>query len=374
MTHGSRPDRRSARGTSVGTRGAPPDGRLGDRRDVLGRRAAAPADDVDQAGGGELADDARHRLGGLVVLAEGVGQPGVRVGRDEAVGDAGELRDVGAQLTGAERAVEADRQGAGVAHGVPERLGHLPRERAAGGVGDRAGDHDRPAALVLLEQRLERVDRGLGVEGVEDRLDEEHVGAAVDEAAGLLEVGLDELVVGDVAGPGVVDVGGDGCRAVRRAERAQHPARPVGRALGHGVGLGARERRGGDVQLVGEVLQAVVGERDALRVEGVGLEEVGARLEVGAVHPADDLRLGDRQQVVVALLVVGVVGEPLPAVVGLGQAVPLDHRAHRPVEDEDALAQGGGQGGRGVGAVLRGHGRSLRVGSRARNQYAAFLT
>ena len=39
-----------------------------------------------------------------------------------------ELRDVGARLTGAERTVEADCQGPGVAHGVPERLGHLPRE------------------------------------------------------------------------------------------------------------------------------------------------------------------------------------------------------------------------------------------------------
>jgi hypothetical protein len=50
-------------------------------------------------------------------------------------------------------------------------------------------------------------------------------------------------------------------------------------------------------------------------------------------------RLGERQQVVVALEVLTPVGEPLPAVVGLGQLVPLDHRAHRAVQDEDPGAQ-----------------------------------
>ncbi len=89
---------------------------------------------------------------------------------------------------------------------------------------------------------------------------------------------------------------------------------------------------------------------------------------------ADELGLGQRQQVVVALLVAAVVGEPLAAVVGLGQAVGLDHRPHRAVEHEDALAQGGGEVGGGVWAVLRGHVWSLRVGSRSKDQYAGSLT
>ena len=80
------------------------------------------------------------------------------------------------------------------------------------------------------------------------------------------------------------------------------------------------------------------------------------------------------EQVVVALLVAAVVGEPLAAVVGLGQAVGLDHRPHRAVEHEHALAQGGGEVGSGVWAVLRGHVWSLRVGSRSKDQYAGFLT
>ena len=57
--------------------------------DVVRGGAAAAADDVDEAAGGELADVVAHLLGGLVVLAELVGQPGIGVGADEAVGDGG---------------------------------------------------------------------------------------------------------------------------------------------------------------------------------------------------------------------------------------------------------------------------------------------
>ena len=237
------------------------DGR-GDRGDVGRRGAAAAADEVDEAGLGELADDRGGLLRRLVVLAEGVGQPGVGVAGDERVGDPRHLGDVGPHLLGAERAVEADRDRLHVPDRVPERLGDLARQGAAGGVGDGAGDDDRPAAAVLLEDRLDGEDRGLGVEGVEDRLDEEQVRAAVEQAAGGLGVGRDQLVEADVAGGGVVDVGRDrrGARRRARARRRRSAACPgcrrdlVGRPPGQPGGL--------EVELVGELLHAVVGQRD----------------------------------------------------------------------------------------------------------------
>ena len=57
----------------------------------------------------------------------------------------------------------------------------------------------------------------------------------------------------------------------------------------------------------------------------------------------DHVRAREHEQVVVALQVARVVGEALAAEVGLGEPVPLDHRAHRAVEHEDALAQQGGE-------------------------------
>src|SRR3546814_18668928 len=72
-------------------------------------------------------------LRGLVVAAELVRQPGVRVGGDAHVGDPGELGQMRTQLLGAECAVESDRERPGVAHGVPEGRRRLPGQRAAGG-------------------------------------------------------------------------------------------------------------------------------------------------------------------------------------------------------------------------------------------------
>ena len=58
--------------------------RLGDGADMLGRRAAAAADDVDETRGREFAEHAGRRLRALVVEAELVRQAGVGIGADQA--------------------------------------------------------------------------------------------------------------------------------------------------------------------------------------------------------------------------------------------------------------------------------------------------
>jgi len=59
------------------------------------------------------------------------------------------------------------------------------------------------------------------------------------------------------------------------------------------------------------------------------------------------------QQVVVALQVLRVIAEALTAEIRLAELVALDHRAHRAVEDGDALRQDGGQR-LGAGVVAAG--------------------
>src|SRR6185437_10871068 len=66
--------------------------------DVLRSRAAAAAENVDQARGRIIAQDLRGLLRRLVVLAEGIRQAGVGVRADAGIGDARELLDVGAEL------------------------------------------------------------------------------------------------------------------------------------------------------------------------------------------------------------------------------------------------------------------------------------
>jgi hypothetical protein len=51
----------------------------------------------------------------------------------------------------------------------------------------------------------------------------------------------------------------------------------------------------------------------------------------------DDVRLGQGQQVIVALEVAGPVLEPFATVVCFLQPVGLDHGAHGAIEDEDAV-------------------------------------
>ena len=80
-----------------------------------------------------------------------------------------------------------------------------------------------------LVEHLQRGEaRRLGVQRVEHGLDQQHVGAALDQAARLLGVGLHQLVEADVAEARIVDVGRDRGRAVGRARCA--PATKRGRS------------------------------------------------------------------------------------------------------------------------------------------------
>ncbi len=78
-------------------------------------------------------------------------------------------------------------------------------------------------------------------------------------------------------------------------------------------------------------------------VEGVGFEDVCASGEVFPVNRADDFRLGQHQQVVIALDVFVPVGKTGAAIIGFFQLVTLDHGAHRPVKNQDAVGKRGVQ-------------------------------
>jgi len=130
------------------------------------------------------------------------------------------------------------------------------------------------------------------------------------------------------------------------------PATKAARVLGlEFLDRAAGDLGGGYVQLLGEVLEAVIGLGDDGAVEGVGLDEMGARLEVVEVDLLDRLRFGQDEEVVVPLEVAWRVEETGSPEIGFHQAWLdlLDHRSHRPVENEEALGQELLQEGKGVG-------------------------
>ena len=128
----------------------------------------------------------------------------------------GEILDVRPHLGGAERAVDADDERLRVLDRDPERLDGLAREVAAALVDGGEREPERQVGRGVLRGD----DRGLRVQRVEDRLDQEQVDAALAQRPHLLGVRLRDLVEGGRAVRGVVHPRGQRERDVERADRA----------------------------------------------------------------------------------------------------------------------------------------------------------
>src|SRR5580698_1084905 len=112
---------------------------------------------------------------------------------------------------------------------MPERGRRLAGKRASRAIRDGARDHQRHLKAALGEGFETGEDRGLGVEGVEDGLDQENIGAAVDEAPDLLAIGDAELVETYGAEAWIVDVRRKRSGSVRRPQGSgDEPATSVG--------------------------------------------------------------------------------------------------------------------------------------------------
>src|SRR5690606_22744767 len=98
----------------------------------------------------------------------------------------------------------------------------------------------------------------------------------------------------------------------------------------------ARELRSGKVELAHEMLATVITLRDRRGVEGVGLDDVRARLEIRLMHCAHDAGLGATVNVVVDAQLRWTIAQACAAERGLVQAVTLQHGAHRAVEHQHA--------------------------------------
>ncbi len=195
----------------------------------------------------------------------------------------------------------------------------LDRDMAAG------GPHGAPGA----------VDRRLGLQQVEDRLDQDEIDTPVEEASRLLLIGIPEIGVTDLA---------EGRELGTRSDAARHPAGPARR--GEVVRRLAGEVGGGPVQLVDPVGLPVLGEDGPEGAERVGLDHVATDFEERSVDPVDDVRPGDHEELVASFEV------GATEVVG-GEPGQLQVGPHRTVEDDHPFG-GGAQVGR-RGRITVGH-------------------
>lgn len=142
-----------------------------------------------------------------------------------------------------------------------------------------------------LEHLVQRDKGRLGVQRIEDRLQQDEIDPALDEGLRRLAVGSAEG--GEVYGAlaGVVHVRRDRESLVGRPQHARDEAGP----LGGGCDIGSLSGDPGAGQIEGthSVREAVVLLRHPVRVEGVGGDDVGACFEEARVDVADDLRPGE---------------------------------------------------------------------------------
>ena len=298
---------------------------LGDRGDVVDGRAAAAADDRDAVLLDELAQDGRQLVGPLgedrLAVAPLLGQAGVRDAVDGRRGELAEEADRVAHVVGAGGAVQADdvdlqrlqRGEHGGDVGAQQHLAAVGQQR------DRGLDGEDP--VLELEGLARAEDGGLDLQDVLGGLDDEQVGAAADQALGLLGEDLDQLGESDRAERRVIRGG----QVAGRADRAGDEA-----ILADGL---AGDLGGLLVDLEGVLAQAPLLELEAGGLEGVGLDDLGAGAHHRLVQLLDDVGpVQDERLVALALQ---------PAVVGLREVELLQRRAHRAVEDDDVVTGGG---------------------------------
>ncbi len=209
---------------------------------------------------------------------------------------------------------------------------------------------------MLLEILLDREQRGLGVERIEDGLDHQQVSTAIQQAPDGLAITFHQLIKADIAETRVVHVRRDRSGLGGRPQHARDEARLVRYLRLEFIAHPARQFCAGKIQLVSQVHHAVIVQRCRGGIECAGLDDVRARRQIFRVDAADDVRLGQQQQVVVTFDINRVVGKSLAldvvvcitfgeiavqkraAIVLLVQLVALNHRSHRTVQDQDALS------------------------------------
>ena len=174
----------------------------------------------------------------------------------------------------------------------------------------------------------------LRIQRVEDGLNEQGVYPTLNQRIHLLDVGLEQLAVGQITTGRIADVGRHGARLVRRSYRASHESWFIGsREL---VGSLSGQLGTGQSHLSGMTRHTIVGLADALGTKRVGFDDVGTSLEVAAVDVENHVRTRQAEHVIVAAHLSAEQVEPAAEVLFL-QVIGLNHGAHSSVEHQYAF-------------------------------------
>ena len=224
-----------------------------------------------------------------------------------------------------------------MAQRVVECFSGLAGERTPGSVGDGAGEHNWQLNAQRFEFSFNRENSGFGIEGIENGFNQDQVTAAFHQRFGGFAVGSHQLIKGNIAVSRVVDVGRDRRRTVGWAKHARDVARFVRRARRPFVCRRARQFGCCKVDFRRQGFHLVIRHGNSRGVEGVGFDDVRARLEVGVMNRGDHLRFAEHQQVVVAFQIARPFGKAFAAEILFAQTISLDHGAHTAVQHQNTF-------------------------------------
>ncbi len=221
---------------------------------------------------------------------------------------------------------------------VVERLDRLHRQGSLV-VENRSRDHHRQPRARLFKEGVDGEETRLHDQRVERRFGQQDIDAARHQRGDLLGVIGHHLIEGHVAAAGVLDVNAHRELFLGRPDAAGHEPRLGGVRSRELVGDVPREKRGSLVQLEDVFRQAELLQRERRCIERVGLDDIGARFEIGAVNLLDQLGTTEYQDLRAILEVADVPGEPAAPVVLFRELIGVKQRPHRAVEDHDPARQ-----------------------------------
>ena len=311
---------------------------------MLRRGAAAAAHDIDQAFFGEILQEARCDIGRFIKagVAHRVGQAGIGVAADKRVArNLGELLNVGAHQCCAECAIEAYSEWPRVAHTVPKSCDGLAAQNAAGGIRHRAADDEGQAFAGVFKKFVDGEQRGFGVERVENRFNQEQIGATFNQGFHLFVISSAKFFKCHVARARVVHIGADAGRFRCGAERAGDEARFIRRRKL--VTCRPSNFCGLHIHLASEMRHFVIFLSNGRCAKGIRFDQIAASSQVALMNIRNHIGARDAEQFVVAFDVFWKIREALASVLGLGQLKTLNHRAHRTVQYGNAVFENSGQ-------------------------------
>ena len=160
------------------------------------RRTATATDDIHESLIHEFRHLRCHRLCCFVIEPQGVRQSGIRVATDIIRCLPSQFAQIGFHLRGAKRAVQADGEYWISTHAGEESIQGLSGECSSCQITDGDGEHDGQRRAPLLHHPHRSVDTALGVQRVEDSLNQQGIHPTLYERIHLLHIGVEQLVVG----------------------------------------------------------------------------------------------------------------------------------------------------------------------------------